>query len=291
MRRPGRGAARAPARLCAALAFAAGFVAVAACSPAAGHGRPTGAASADLLTGTDAWAPLRRTMVERQIRARGVDSEAVLAAMEKVPRHLFVPRPLHPFAYADRALPIGDGQTISQPYVVALMSELLDLDAGDRVLEIGTGSGYHAAVMSRIAGEVYSIEILPALAFGAESTLGRLGYDNVHVRLGDGYCGWPEAGPFDAVVLTAAPPVVPRPLLDQLAIGGRLVAPVGESGSPQELIRIVRRPDGYTEERVSYVHFVPMTGQAARPFDPDAAGEAGEGLQSCDPDDPAEVRR
>jgi protein-L-isoaspartate(D-aspartate) O-methyltransferase len=273
------------------LAAALLLVVAVACSSTGEGGRRSGSAAADLMTGTDAWAPVRRNMVERQIRARGLDSEPVLEAMEKVPRHLFVPRPLHRFAYADRALPIGDGQTISQPYVVALMSDLLDLDAGDRVLEVGTGSGYHAAVISQLAGEVYSIEILPALALGAESRLARLGYDNVHVRVGDGYCGWPEAAPFDAVVLTAAPPEIPRPLLDQLAVGGRLVAPVGEKGGRQELMLIVRRGDGFTQERVSYVHFVPMTGQAESRLTLTPGGGVGDGLQSCPSDDPAEGRR
>ncbi|HMB54352.1 MAG TPA: protein-L-isoaspartate(D-aspartate) O-methyltransferase [Thermoanaerobaculia bacterium] len=269
------------------LAAALLLVVAVACSSTGEGERRTGSASADVMTGTDAWAPVRHNMVERQIRARGLDDQAVLDAMEKVPRHLFVPRPLHRFAYADRPLPIGDGQTISQPYVVALMSDLLELDADDRVLEVGTGSGYHAAVMAQLAAEVYSIEILPSLAVGAETVLSRLGYDNVRVRVGDGYCGWPELAPFDAVILTAAPPSIPRPLLDQLAVGGRLVAPVGEEGARQELLLIVRQPDGYTQKRVSYVHFVPMTGQAERRFTP----QDGDGLQSCASDVPAEGRR
>jgi protein-L-isoaspartate(D-aspartate) O-methyltransferase len=219
------------------------------------------ASSAAVATGVDAWMGVRRGMVRQQIAARGIDDPAVLSAMEEVPRHLFVPRPHQTNAYEDRPLPIGHGQTISQPYVVALMSELLELDGDDRVLEIGTGSGYHAAVLSRVAGQVYSIEIFPALAERARATLTGLGYDNVEVRVGDGYAGWPEAAPFDAVLLTAAPARIPQPLLDQLAVGGRLVAPVGDGGW-QELVRVTRRADGLDEERFTLVRFVPMLGEA-----------------------------
>jgi protein-L-isoaspartate(D-aspartate) O-methyltransferase len=216
------------------------------------------------------WSPpdpdaARRSMVEHQIAARGVRDPRVLAAMREVPRHRFVPPELAGRAYADEPLPIGHQQTISQPYVVALMSELADLAPGERVLEIGTGSGYHAAVLARLAGRVLTIEIVPELAERARSTLAELGIDNVVVRAGDGYGGWPEEAPFDAIVLTAAPPEVPQPLLDQLAEGGRLVAPVGEG--MQQLTVITRTRDGFRSEPVVPVRFVPMTGEARRPRD------------------------
>jgi protein-L-isoaspartate(D-aspartate) O-methyltransferase len=207
----------------------------------------------------------RRVMVEHQIAARGVTDPRVLAAMRQVPRHLFVPPDLAGRAYSDSPLPIGHQQTISQPYVVALMSQLADLQPGERVLEIGTGSGYHAAVLARLADHVFSIEIVPELADRARRTLAELGVDNVSVRAGDGYRGWPEEAPFDAIVLTAAPPEVPQPLLDQLAEGGRLVAPVGEG--MQQLTVITRRGDGFERDRVAPVRFVPMTGEARRPND------------------------
>jgi len=204
----------------------------------------------------------RHRMVVEQIRGRGLDDPRILAAMEAVPRHLFVPEAYRDEAYEDHPLPIGHGQTISQPYVVALMSALLDLQPGDRVLEIGTGSAYHAAVLSHLAARVYTIEIVEELARRAEETLEKLGYDNVHVRSGDGYQGWPEAAPFDAVLLTAAPREIPRPLLDQLAVGGRLVAPVG--GRLQRLQVITRTEEGLVTELRDPVQFVPMTGEAEK---------------------------
>lgn len=202
----------------------------------------------------------RSRMVDEQIRRRGLDDPRVLEAMKTVPRHRFVPEAWWEEAYADHPLPIGHGQTISQPYVVALMTSYLDLQPGDRVLEIGTGSAYHAAVLSRLAGEVYTIEIVEPLARRAEQILAELGYDNVHVRVGDGYRGWPEAAPFDAVLLTAAPPEIPRPLLDQLAVGGRLVAPVGDR--IQRLQVITRTPEGVVKKLGDPVRFVPMVGEA-----------------------------
>lgn len=205
----------------------------------------------------------RARMVDEQLRRRGLDDPRVLAAMSEVPRHEFVPPSHRDEAYADRPLPIGWGQTISQPYIVAVMAELAELGPGSRVLEIGTGSGYHAAVMSRLAAEVYTVEIVPPLGESARATLARLGYDNVHVRIGDGYLGWPEEAPFDAVVLTAAPPEIPRPLLDQLAVGGRLVAPVGDLD--QELRVVTRTETGYQSRDVLPVRFVPMTGRARQP--------------------------
>ncbi|MDX1383419.1 MAG: protein-L-isoaspartate(D-aspartate) O-methyltransferase [Thermoanaerobaculia bacterium] len=210
--------------------------------------------------GADEAARLRARMVERQIRARGVRDERVLEAMARVPRHEFVPERLADRAYADHPLPIGYDQTISQPYIVALMSELLALDGSERVLEIGTGSGYQAAILGELAAEVYSIEIVEPLARQAEGVLRRLGYENVQVRAGDGYRGWPEEAPFDAVILTAAPPEVPEPLFEQLAEGGVLVAPVGEVR--QDLVLYRKQGDRLTEESVIPVRFVPMTGEA-----------------------------
>jgi len=207
-------------------------------------------------------ATLRQAMVDEQIVLRGVRDERVLAAMRTVPRHEFVPAGLETSAYDDRPLSIGEGQTISQPYIVAIMSELARLGPDGKVLEIGTGSGYQAAVLAEITAQVYSIEIVEVLARRAGETLHRLGYDRVHLRTGDGYVGWPEAAPFDAIVVTAAPPHVPQPLKEQLTVGGRLVIPVGDRW--QELIVITRTEHGYTEERVFPVAFVPMTGEAQR---------------------------
>lgn len=201
-------------------------------------------------------------MVEETIAARGVANEHVLAAMRAVPRHEFVPADLHEDAYRDRALPIGFDVTISQPYVVAAMTEAARITRGERVLEVGTGSGYQAAVLAELGAEVYSIEIIERLAKRTHALLARLGYDKIHVRIGDGYRGWPEAAPFDAIIVTAAPEVVPRPLLAQLAVGGRLVIPVGDRGG-QQLQVITRNKDGTTTETLMDVRFVPMTGKAA----------------------------
>jgi len=197
----------------------------------------------------------RGAMVDTQIAARGVRAPEVLAALRSVPRHEFVPASEREAAYADHPLPIGFEQTISQPYIVALMTELARLEPGDKVLEIGTGSGYQAAVLARLVRAVYSIEIVEPLARSAARTLARLGYANVEVRAGDGYQGWPEQAPFDAIVVTAAPARVPEPLKQQLAPGGRLVIPVGTSD--QELMVLTRR--------VLPVRFVPMTGTAQQP--------------------------
>ncbi len=204
----------------------------------------------------------RRAMVESQIRARGVRQPEVLAAMAAVPRHLFVPEPFRAQAYEDYPLPIGASQTISQPYIVALMTELLELDGGEKVLEIGTGSGYQAAVLSRVAKEVYTIEILEPLGQQAGRLLGELGYRNVRTRVGDGYQGWPEAAPFDAIMVTAAPPEIPKPLLDQLKIGGKMVVPVGSFF--QDLLVLTRTPTGFEKKNIIPVRFVPMTGEAQR---------------------------
>ena len=199
-------------------------------------------------------------MVARQIEARGVTDDAVLRAMRTVPRHRFVPDEVAPQAYDDRPLPIGLQQTISQPYIVAFMTEAAEIEPDDRVLEIGTGSGYQAAVLAEIVGEVWSIEILAPLAERAREALRVSGYDRVHVRVGDGYRGWPELAPFDAILVTAAPDHVPQPLVDQLAVGGRLVLPVGDTW--QEIVRIRRTEGGEERESLLPVRFVPMTGEA-----------------------------
>jgi protein-L-isoaspartate(D-aspartate) O-methyltransferase len=186
--------------------------------------------------------------------------DAVMAAMGKVPRHRFVPLSEEGFAYDNRPLPIGEGQTISQPYIVALMTDLLDLKPSDRVLEVGTGSGYQAAVLAELAAKVYSIEIVEPLGKGAAKLLSELGYRNVEVRVGDGYGGWPAAAPFDAIIVTAAPAEVPQPLIDQLKPGGRMVIPVGGSFMAQELLLVHKEADGKTTTRRALpVRFVPLT--------------------------------
>ncbi len=203
----------------------------------------------------------RQAMVEEQIVARGIDDARVLAAMRQVPRHEFVPPDVRASAYEDRPLPIGWQQTISQPYIVAMMTAALDLQGHERVLEIGTGSGYQAAVLAAIVPEVCSIEILPELAAQARVTLERLGLERVRLRTGDGFRGWPERAPFAAIVVTASPLQVPQPLLEQLAPGGRMVLPVG--GEQQLLLRITRGPSGFESDTLAAVRFVPMTGEAA----------------------------
>lgn len=203
----------------------------------------------------------RLHMVRKQIEARGVRDPRVLDAMRTVPRHRFMPESQRSAAYDDRPLPIGEGQTISQPYIVALMSELADLEPGDEVLEVGTGSGYQAAVLAEMGVKVYSIEIVEPLARRAKAILDELGYGKrVEVRHGDGYAGWPEQAPFDAVIVTAAPPKIPEPLKQQLEVGGRLIIPVGKHF--QSLLRVTRTADGFREESVIPVRFVPMTGKA-----------------------------
>jgi len=203
---------------------------------------------------------LRLAMVQHQIEVRGVDDKKTLAAMRKVPRHLFVPTASLSIAYADHPVSIGKKQTISQPYIVAFMTEALELKGGEKVLEIGTGSGYQAAVLAEIAGHVYTIEIIESLGRRAETLLEKCGYTNIEVRVGDGYRGWPEHAPFDAIIVTAAPDHIPQPLIDQLKPGGRLVIPVGEF--IQHLLRITKTDDGLLRENLLPVRFVPMTGQA-----------------------------
>ena len=206
------------------------------------------------------FAEQREEMVKYQIKARGVNDKRVLAAMLKVPRHLFVQENLQNRAYTDEPLPIGSGQTISQPYIVAYMTEQIDIDENEKVLEIGTGSGYQAAILGEIAKEVFTIEIVPELGKKAGEILQRLNYSNVHVRIGDGYLGWPEEAPFDAIIVTAAPDHVPQPLVDQLKVGGRMMIPVGEFS--QDLILLERTEKGIERKHKIPVRFVPMTGEA-----------------------------
>ena len=222
------------------------------------HKSIIGVLAATALLAADPFGAEREGMVREQIEARGVRSPEVLRAFRTTPRHEFMPEPSRKWAYEDRAVPIGYAATISQPYVVALMTELLQVSKNHRVLEVGTGSGYQAAVLSRLVSRVYTIEIVPALAASARDNLKRLGYGNVIVRQGDGYKGWPEEVPFDRIILTAAPPEIPQALIDQLAKGGRLVAPVG-TGFDQELILVEKRADG-SVRRSSHgaVTFVPM---------------------------------
>jgi protein-L-isoaspartate(D-aspartate) O-methyltransferase len=200
-------------------------------------------------------------MVETQIRRRGVTDLQVLGAMERVPRHEFVPDRLKDQAYGDFPLPIGYGQTISQPYIVALMTELLALASTDRVLEIGTGSGYQAAILAEVVAEVYTVEIVKPLATEAADRLKRLGYANVHVLQADGYYGWQEHAPYDAIVVTCAAEHIPQPLVQQLKEGGRLVLPVGQPGGYQTLWQVSKEGDQITKRDVTGVVFVPLTGQ------------------------------
>jgi protein-L-isoaspartate(D-aspartate) O-methyltransferase len=228
----------------------AGFLLLIAAGVAGCPARPTPTGSPD---------EQRRQMVERDLQGRDIRDEKVLAAMLEVPRHEFVPRAVRRRAYGDHPLSIGHGQTISQPYVVALMTQAISPKPGQRVLEVGTGSGYQAAVLAEIVAEVYTIELIPELARTAEERLKLLGYRNVRVRAGDGYQGWPEAAPFDAVVVTCGAEEVPEPLFDQLRPGGKMVIPVGPTGGVQSLRLITRGPGGKREVRdLGAVRFVPL---------------------------------
>lgn len=214
-----------------------------------------------LFAQSQSFVDLRRDMVEHQILKRGVTAPGVLDAMEEVPRHQFVPDDLRDRAYVDSPLAIGSGQTISQPYVVALMTSLLELDGDEKVLEIGTGSGYQAAVLSRLAMDVFTVEIRESLGRRAEQTIAALGYTNVHIRIGDGYQGWPEEAPFDGIIVTAAAEHLPPPLLQQLKPGGKLVIPVGEEHGYQELLLVEVDDAGEVRKKsVLPVRFVPLTG-------------------------------
>jgi protein-L-isoaspartate(D-aspartate) O-methyltransferase len=210
------------------------------------------------------FAPQRQQMVQQQLVTRGINDQRVLAAMTKVPREEFVPLESRGASYEDGPLPIGYGQTISQPYIVAFMTEQLRPNPTDRVLEIGTGSGYQAAILADLVSEVYSIEIVSLLAKNAEETLHRLGYKNVHLKIGDGYQGWPEAAPFDAIIVTCAPDKVPQPLVDQLKDGGRMVIPVGDKFAQQ--LYLLEKKNGQLKQSATLpVRFVPMTSGAAPP--------------------------
>lgn len=211
-----------------------------------------------LVRGELDFGSLREQMVIEQIEARGIKDSRVLDAMRKVERHKFVPESIQPLAYFDSALPIGEGQTISQPYIVALMTELLQLKGNERVLEIGTGSGYQAAVLAELAGEVYTVEIEESLARRAEKLFDEMGYKNITVQVGDGYIGWEVYAPFDAIIVTCAPPHIPQPLIDQLAEGGRMVVPVGTYY--QDLKLLTKTAGEIDSSTVIPVKFVPMTG-------------------------------
>ena len=212
------------------------------------------------MTGTDPWESARERMVATQIAARGVGDEQVLAAMRRVPRHLFVPAEVRGSAYSDYPLPIGHGQTISQPYIVAMMTSLLQIQPDDRLLEIGSGSGYQAAVLGILAREVISIERIPEVAQLAKKNLADAGITNVTVVIGDGTLGFPGGAPYNGVLITAATPSIPSPLVEQLAEGGRLVAPVG-SRDLQELVRLTRKGHDLTRESFGGVVFVPLLGE------------------------------
>jgi len=248
------------------------FVLLTACTAVTTSTPPTTPSPAPAPTSTSlspgdeaAFARQRERMVIETIERRGITDEDVLRAMRAVPRHLFVPEEERDYAYGDFPLPIGYGQTISQPYIVALMTELLEVKEGDKVLEIGTGSGYQAAILAEIpGGEVYTIEIIPALAEISRQRLESLG-TGVHCRQEDGYYGWPENSPFDAIIVTAAPDHVPQPLVDQLAEGGRMVIPIGPPGSYQTLWKFVKQPDGELQAfNMGGVAFVPFTGEGTK---------------------------
>lgn len=210
----------------------------------------------------DRYEELRRRMVEEQIIRRGIRDKRVIEAMLKVPRHLFVPEDMREYAYDDSPLPIGRGQTISQPYIVALMTELLAIGPDSKVLEIGTGSGYQTAILAEIAGEVYTVEIIEELHRRAVELLRSLGYANVHAKCDDGYFGWEEHAPYDGIMVTAAPRRIPEPLVEQLKIGGRMVIPVGDLY--QDLILVKKTEKGTIQQAITGVRFVPMTGEAER---------------------------
>ena len=241
------------------LAWAALWALTTGCHQTEGSGRGGPPWGDGQVTSDSALAVLRHEMVRRQIVARGVRDTAVIRAMREVPRHLFVPEAHPSLAYGDHPFPISHGQTISQPYIVAFMTEAAEIGPSDRVLEIGTGSGYGAAVLAELASEVYTIEIIPELAERARLALERTGYDNVHVLAGNGWLGWPEHAPFDAMLVTAAPPEIPPALVEQLALGGVMVVPVGDQYQDLRVLRKTER--GMVEEASIPVRFVPMVGR------------------------------
>ena len=214
--------------------------------------------------GESEYVRLREEMVASQLEARDIWDRTVLKVIRVVPRHLFVPARIRPFAYQDHPLPIGEEQTISQPYIVALMTQLAAPKSHHRALEVGTGSGYQAAVLAGLVEEVYTIEIVPLLAERSRKVLADLGYSNVYARQGDGYRGWPEKAPFDLILVTAAPGTIPEPLKEQLAEGGRLVIPVGKTWGIQRLMLVTKRKGKFEEKVATSVRFVPMTGEVQR---------------------------
>ncbi|MBS0012905.1 MAG: protein-L-isoaspartate(D-aspartate) O-methyltransferase [Desulfobacterales bacterium] len=207
----------------------------------------------------------RMKMIRQQLMARGIENPEILAAFEKVPRHSFVPEGLKKYAYQDRPLPIGEGQTISQPYIVALMTLNIEPNKTDRILEIGTGSGYQAAILAELSERVYTIEIIESLAESARRTLSETGYENVHVKTGDGFKGWPEHAPFDAIVVTCSPEKVPEPLKEQLAGGGRMVIPIGQDHD-QHLVVLKKQEGQLIEKQILPVRFVPMVDENGRTY-------------------------
>jgi protein-L-isoaspartate(D-aspartate) O-methyltransferase len=211
---------------------------------------------------TDPFASARTRMIEHHLKGRDINDPAVLRAMTDVPRHRFVPSALQPLAYADRPLPIGHGQTISQPYIVALMTQMLEVRPSDRVLEIGTGCGYQAAVLALLSDKVYTIEIVEPLARKSQKLLVELGYKNVFMKAGDGFDGWPEYAPFDKIILTCAVKEIPLALITQLAEGGQIIAPLGSPGSVQELVLATKEKGKLKQKKLLSVRFVPMTGRA-----------------------------
>jgi protein-L-isoaspartate(D-aspartate) O-methyltransferase len=213
---------------------------------------------------TSEFAAERQKMVQEQLKSRGIHDDRVLAALAKVPREAFVPENMRAQSYADSALPIGHDQTISQPFIVAYMTEQLRLQPTDRVLEIGTGSGYQAAVLAELAKDVYTIEIVEPLAKDASARLARLGYDNAHAKIGDGFQGWPEVAPFDAIIVTCAPDKVPQPLTQQLKEGGRMIIPVGTGMMDQQLYLLEKTNGELAQRAILPVRFVPMAGEAAK---------------------------
>jgi protein-L-isoaspartate(D-aspartate) O-methyltransferase len=211
------------------------------------------------------FSQLRKQMVSQQLERRDITSPTVLKAMAAVPRHLFVPISIRDLSYEDRPLPLGYDQTISQPYIVALMTQLLEISPGDRILEVGTGSGYQAAVLAEMGAEVYSIEIIKELGLRARKTLSDLSYDNVTVSVGDGYEGWPEKAPFSGIIVTCAPTTIPAPLKQQLAEGGRMVIPAGES-SNQKLYLLTQKNGSLVQQDIIDVRFVPMVDESGKTY-------------------------
>ena len=211
------------------------------------------------------YTALREVMVREQLEARDISDSSVLAVMRRIPRHEFVPEDYKDLAYNDRALPIGEGQTISQPYIVAYMTQVLGVQEGEKVMEIGTGSGYQAAILSELGGEVYTIEIVEPLGMAAKRRLKALGYRNVTLRIGDGYNGWPEVAPFDAIMVTAGAETLPQPLMEQLADGGRMVIPIGPHGGVRQLTLITRKNGKFKSEKLMAVRFVPFVRQSGKP--------------------------